>query len=120
MLLGTTVLGHFFHRLFGMSYGAGYWLLVLCMGGRVIRAISGMNLNLLTIHGQQTQTAVAAVMGIAIFIFAAILLAAPFGVTGVGYAVLIVEIAGGLMLAPQARDLTSKRADLLWLLSHSR
>ena len=120
MLLGTLLLGRFFLHLFGESYEAGYWLLVMCMGGQVIRAISGMNLNLLTIYGHQTRTAVAALTGIAIFIFTAILLAAKFGVIGVGFAVLIAEFAGGLMLASQARDLTGKRADLLWLLFHSR
>jgi O-antigen/teichoic acid export membrane protein len=119
MLLGTLLLGRIFLGFFGASYEAGYWLLVLCMGGQVIRAVSGMNLNLLAIHGHQTRTAVAAVTGLVIFTCMAIILAAHLGVIGFGLAVLVAEAAGGVMLASQARSLTGQRADLLWLLFHS-
>jgi O-antigen/teichoic acid export membrane protein len=120
ILLGTIFLGQYFLGLFGASYEAGYELLVICMGAQVIRAISGMNQYLLAIHGYQTRSALAAVTGIAILISSAIILARNFGVIGIGFAVVIAEMASGLMLGSQAQKLTGKRADLLWLLVQSR
>ncbi len=120
ILLGTVFLGRYFLGLFGSSYEVGYELLVICMGAQVIRAISGMNQSLLAIHGYQTRSALAAVTGVVILISSAIILARNLGVVGIGYAVIIAEIAGGLMLASQAQRLTGKRADLLWLLVQSR
>lgn len=120
ILLGTILLGSYFLGLFGATYESGYELLVICMGAQVIRAISGMNQTLLAIHGYQTRSALAAVTGIAILISSAIILARNFGVIGIGFAVVIAEMASGLMLASQAQKLTGKRADLLWLLAKSR
>ena len=119
MLLGAIILGRFFLKLFGPSYEAGYWLLVICMGAQVIRALAGLNQSLLAIEGHQARSALAALTGIVIFICAAIVFAGHFGVIGIGYAIVIAEIAGGLMLAAQAQSLTGRRADLLWLFKHS-
>jgi O-antigen/teichoic acid export membrane protein len=120
ILLGTVFLGRFFLGLFGASYEVGYELLVICMVGQVIRAISGMNQSLLAINGYQTRSALAAITGVVILITSAIILARNFGVIGIGFAVVIAEIAGALMLASQAQSLTGKRADLVWLLFQSR
>jgi O-antigen/teichoic acid export membrane protein len=115
LLLGTFVLGKFFLGLFGANYLLGYWLLVICMGGQVIRALSGMNQNLLAIRGHQSRAAGSALTALLIFICAAVLLATSYGLIGIGFAVLIGELAWGLMLAAQAQSLTGQRADLLWL-----
>ncbi len=120
ILLGTVVLGRYFLGLFGSSYEAGYELLVICLGAQVIRAVSGMNQSLLAIHGYQTRSALAAVTGVVILVTSAIIMARNFGVIGIGFAVVIAEIAGALMLASQAQSLTGKRADLVWLLFQSR
>ena len=119
VLLGTIVLGRLFLGLFGASYEAGYWLMVVCMGAQMIRALAGINQGLLAIEGHQARSALAALTGIVIFICAAIILSGHLGVTGIGYAIVIAEIAGGLMLAAQAQSLTGRRADLLWLFTHS-
>ena len=116
MLSGTILLGGIFLRFFGDHYATGYGLLVICMLGQVVRAASGMNQNLLAIHGFQKQTARAALTAVVLFVGTTILLGARMGAFGIGLAVLVAELAWAAQLAAQARSLVGKRADLLWLM----
>ncbi len=117
LLVGTFLLGGVFLRFFGAAYQAGYGLLVICMIGQVIRAGSGMNQILLAIHGYQKQGARAALTAVVIFVCTAILLGMSFGAIGVGYALLLAELAWAVSLSAQAKSLVGRRADLLSLLA---
>ncbi|MBL8791844.1 MAG: hypothetical protein JNM45_15235 [Rhizobiales bacterium] len=114
-LLGAILLGRFALSFFGSHYEQGTMLLVLFLAGQSIRAMGGMNQNLLAIEGHQVRTALPCVVALAVLVLAAIVLAPAMGLIGIGYAVIAAEVSWVLFLASQANSLCGRRADLLWL-----
>ncbi len=114
-LLVTIFFGGFFLSFFGEIYRGGQWLLVLFLVGQSIRALSGMNQNLLSIGGHQVRSAGACITGLVIFAFASFLFTRMFGFIGIGYATILAECIWAVMLAAQVQSLMGRRADLLWL-----
>jgi O-antigen/teichoic acid export membrane protein len=117
-LLASIVLGRFALNLFGPHYVAGHGLLVTFMIGQSIRALSGMNQQLLSIAGQQTRTATASILTLGMLLSVSIIMAKYFGLMGLGYAVIAAEITWALLLAAQAQNLTGQRGDIFWLIGH--
>jgi O-antigen/teichoic acid export membrane protein len=115
-LLGAIVLGKFVLGLFGAEYQTGATLLVMFMVGQSLRALGGMNQQILSINGFQMRTAGSCVIALVVFVSLAILLCRNFGSIGLGYAVIISEITWLLALASQASSLCGRRGDVLWLL----
>lgn len=114
-LFGAVVFGRFVLSLFGEEYQAGAFLLVLFMIGQSLRALGGMNQQILAINGFQLRTAGSCVLALVVFVCAAVVLCKQFGSVGLGYAVIISEITWLLALASQASSLCGRRGDLLWL-----
>jgi O-antigen/teichoic acid export membrane protein len=119
-LLGTIVLGPFALRIFGPQYEQGEGLLILFMIGQAVRAFSGMNQQVLSIAGQQVRTVWACLVAVIFLVSSWILFGKIWGLLGIGYAVIGAELVWCLMLAVQAQTLTGRRADLLWILTHSQ
>ncbi len=117
-LVAATILGGWLLSLFGPDYRAGHWLLVLFLCGQSIRAMSGMNQNLLSIAGRQVRSAAAAIIGMLLFAGLWIAMAPKLGLFAAGWAVILAELAWALMLATQAKSLLGRRADLFWLIKH--
>ena len=115
-LIGSIVFGKFVLGLFGAEYQLGATLLVLFMVGQSLRALGGMNQQILSINGYQMRTAGSCLLALIVFICLAIVLCKQFGSIGLGYAVIISEITWLLALASQASSLCGRRGDLLWLL----
>jgi len=117
--LGFAILfGGYFLSFFGETYRAGQWLLALFLCGQSIRALSGMNQNLMSIAGQQVRSASAAVIGMVLFAALWVLLAPQLGLMAAGVSVILAEFTWAFMLAAQAKAVLGRRADLPWLLSH--
>lgn len=119
-LVGALLVGRFALSLFGDGYVAGANLLTLFLVGQSIRALGGMNQNLLAISGYQIRTASSCVVALVILVFAALLFIPKLGLIGLGYAVIASELAWMLGLASQAQSLCGRRADLLWLARQTR
>ena len=117
-LIAAIGIGGWALSLFGPDYRAGHGLLVLFLCGQSIRALSGMNQNLMSIAGKQVRSAAAAIIGVAVFAALWLALAPQLGLYAAGWAVVLAELAWAVMLATQARQLLGRRADLFWLLSH--
>jgi O-antigen/teichoic acid export membrane protein len=117
-LIGTFILGKFALSLFGQHYVAAFGLLVAFMIGQSIRALSGMNQQLLSINGFQTRTAMSCVMALAVLLCVSIYAVKFFGLIGIGYGAIAAELVWALLLAYQSQTLTGRRGDLLWLLTH--
>jgi O-antigen/teichoic acid export membrane protein len=115
-LLGTLFLGRFALSLFGQHYVAGFALLVTFMIGQSIRALSGMNQQLLSIGGFQTRTAVSCIAALAVLLLVSIYAVKSFGLIGIGYGVIAAELVWAIMLAIQSHKLTGQRGDIFWLL----
>jgi O-antigen/teichoic acid export membrane protein len=115
-LAGALILGEFALGLFGADYRAGYWLLVLFMVGQSLRALGGMNQQILSIHGRQLRTAGSCVFTLIVLACLMVLLCGAYGLNGVGYAVFGAEMIWLLALAIQAQRLCGQRGDLLWVL----
>lgn len=113
---GTAVAGHWLLGLFGEHYAAGYWPLLLLMAGQTVRAGSGLNQHLLSIHGHQARTAVPCVFAVAVLMAAASLLAPRHGVSGVAVAAILADAVWAALLAVQARRFAGYRGDLVGLL----
>lgn len=118
-LLGAIVLGRFVLGFFGPDYVQGTGLLVLFIAGQSVRGFGGMNQHLLSLNGHQARTAGACLLALVIFICLAVLLCNAYGFIGMGYAVLLSEMAWQLSLAAQAQKLCGRRGDLLWLSRHT-
>jgi O-antigen/teichoic acid export membrane protein len=116
-LVGTLVLGDFALGLFGEEYRAGKWLLVLFMLGQSIRAMGGMNQQILSIHGYQLRTAGACVLTLVVLICLAVLLCKIYGPIGMGLAVVGAELVWLIALAAQAQSLCGTRGDIFWVLT---
>jgi O-antigen/teichoic acid export membrane protein len=114
-LIATLVLGPFLLSLFGPIYPTGAGILVLLLVGQSVRAMSGMNQNLLSIKGHQIKTAWSCLLALAVLLGAAVLLCSRLGMIGLGYAVIAAELTWMLGLASQSQRLCNRRADLLWL-----
>ncbi len=117
-LVFTYIFGNLLLQIFGETYKAGYWLLVLFVFGQTIRAFSGMNQVMLSMAGKQLQTAWSCVIAFTILLCLWVIFVKSFGLLGVGYAVVGAELAWFLLLAAQAQALTGSRGDVLWLLAH--
>ena len=116
-LLGAIILGRWVLGFFGPAYPAAYGLLLLFMTGQTVRAMSGLNQHLLSLAGHQGETAMACLAAVIVLVAGAVA-ATPFlGVTGMGLAVVAAEITWLIGLAREARRLTGRRGDLLWLLN---
>ncbi len=121
MAAGLTVaigFGGLILGIFGAPYRAGHWLLVLFLVGQTIKALSGMNQNLMSIGGHQLRSAGACILGLVIFLVSWALLAPHFGLLAAGFAVVLAELSWAMLLAAQAGQLMGRRADLVWLLTH--
>lgn len=118
-LAGALLLGRFALSLFGAPYVGGANLLTLFLVGQSIRALGGMNQNLLAISGHQIRTASSCLVALAILVMTALLLIPKLGLIGLGYAVIAAELTWMLGLAAQAQNLCGRRADLLWLARNS-
>ena len=114
-LVFVLVFGRWLLSLFGASYTEGHELLVLFLTGQSIRALSGMNQNLISIAGKQMRSALACLIGLIIFAASWAVLQNSFGLNAAGYAVIIAELCWALMLAFQAQSILGRRGDLLWL-----
>ncbi len=114
-LVGALLLGGFVLGFFGPDYVGGAQLLVLFIVGQAVRGLGGMNQHLLSLDGKQMRTAGACLLALVIFVCLAVLFCKTMGAIGMGYAVVISEIAWQLALAAQAQKLTGRRGDLLWL-----
>ncbi len=114
-LVFTLMFGGWLLSLFGPNYAEGHKLLVLFLIGQSIRALSGMNQNLISIAGQQMRSAMACLIGLIIFAASWAVLQNTFGLNAAGHAVIIAEICWALMLAYQAQTILGRRGDLLWL-----
>ncbi len=114
-LLTTIFLGERVLHIFGSDYGEGAWLLVLFMIGQSIRALGGMNQNLLSIHGKQLRTAWACVLALVVLVVLTVMLSRLVGRDGIGYAVIAAECVWLFGLAREAKMLIGRRGDLLWL-----
>ncbi len=119
-LVATILLGERVLHIFGSEYGEGAWLLVLFMIGQSIRALGGMNQNLLSIHGKQLRTAWACVLALLVLVVLTVILSRLIGRDGIGYAVIAAECVWLLGLATQANLLIGRRGDLLWLVMNDR
>ena len=119
-LVATILLGERVLHIFGSEYGEGAWLLVLFMIGQSIRALGGMNQNLLSIHGKQLRTAWACVLALLVLVVLTVILSRLIGRDGIGYAVIAAECVWLLGLATQANLLIGRRGDLLWLAMNDR
>jgi O-antigen/teichoic acid export membrane protein len=115
-LLGVIVLGRFALGLFGSEYQDGAFLLVLFMVGQSLRALGGMNQQILSINGFQVRTAVSCVLALFVFVVSAVVLCSWFGALGLGFAVIASELVWLLALAYQAANFCGRRGDLLWVL----
>ena len=109
------VFGGWLLSLFGANYAAGHFLLVLFLLGQSIRALSGMNQNLVSIAGKQMRSAMACVIGLVIFAGTWALLQNSFGLNAAGIAVIVAELSWAVALAAQAQSILGRRGDLLWL-----
>ena len=116
-LFGSLLLGDFALGLFGADYRQGAWLLVLFMIGQSLRALGGMNQQILSINGFQMRTAGACLLALSVLVCLTILLCRQFGFVGIGYAVIGAELVWLVALASQAAHLCGRRGDLLWVLS---
>ncbi len=117
-LLGTLVLGDFALSLFGEAYRQGKWLLVLFMLGQSLRALGGMNQQILSINGFQLRTAGSCVVTLLMLVGLSVIFCHAFGFIGIGYAVVGAELVWLLALAVQAQNLCGRRGDLFWVLQH--
>jgi O-antigen/teichoic acid export membrane protein len=115
-LVGALLLGDFALSLFGPDYRQGKWLLILFLVGQSIRALGGMNQQILSINGYQLRTAGACVLTIVVLISTAAVCCAWWGALGMGYAVVAAECTWLLLLASQASAICGQRGDLLWVL----
>lgn len=116
-LVSTAMLGKFVLGIFGEEYRAAYLILLLFMAGQAVRAVSGMNQHLLSMAGYQVRTAGACLTAFVILVCAALLLTRVFGLTGIGLAVILAELAWLLALAAQAHHLVGRRGDIFWLMT---
>jgi O-antigen/teichoic acid export membrane protein len=116
-LLGTFLLGRIALGLFGPAYQAGYDILLLLMVGQSLRALGGMNQQLLSIHGHQMRTAGSCVLALLVLVCSSVILTPSFGMTGMGLAVVAAELVWLLALASQAQHLCGQRGDVLWVWS---
>ncbi len=114
-LIFAIFLGGYFLSFFGETYRAGHSLLVMFLIGQSARALGGMNQNLMSIGGHQVRSAGACIIGLAILALSWVVFGRHFGLVGVGYAVILAELAWAVMLAAQVKALMGRRADLLWL-----
>ena len=114
----TIVAGRFFLGFFGPAYQQGQWLLVLLMCGQAVRALSGMNQNLLSIGSHQVRSAWASLTGLIVLVVSWLLLEPWFGLYSVGFAVIIAEISWAVTLARQVAKKMGRRGDIFWLLVH--
>jgi O-antigen/teichoic acid export membrane protein len=117
-LFGAMFLGDFALGLFGESYRSGKWLLVLFMVGQSIRALGGMNQQILSINGYQLRTAGSCLLALVVLVCLSILLCKSLGFMGLGYAVIGAELVWLVALAVQSASLCGRRGDLLWVLAH--
>jgi O-antigen/teichoic acid export membrane protein len=114
-LLGVILLGRYVLSFFGPDYVAGATLLTLFIVAQAVRGLGGMNQHLLSLNGKQLRTAGACLLALMIFVCLSIMLCRTQGFVGMGYAVIMSELAWQLALAAQAQKLTGRRGDLLWL-----
>lgn len=114
-LVFALVFGGWLLSLFGANYTDGHLLLVLFLIGQSIRALSGMNQNLISIAGKQMRSAMASLMGLVIFASSWALLQNVYGLNAAGYAVIIAELSWAFTLANQAQSILGRRGDLFWL-----
>ncbi len=114
-IAGAIILGGWVMALFGEPYRRGHWLLVMLLMGQAIRALGGMNQNLLSIGGYQVQSVWAWMAGLVILIGVWDLLSTSLGLYAAGVAVIAAEPAWALMLAAQAQQYLRRRADFFWV-----
>ncbi len=119
MMMGIAaafVFGRYILGIFGAAYVAGFNLLMMFLVAQLIRALGGVNQQLLALEGKQIHTAAACLTALAVLIASAGVLCRTLGLTGMGWAVLLTETAWCLHLASQARRHLGYRGDLLWLM----
>jgi O-antigen/teichoic acid export membrane protein len=119
-MLGALLLGHFVLRLFGADYVQGWLLLILFMIGQSIRAMGGMNQNILQMEGRQLRTTGACLAALAVLVVTALVLCRAIGFVGMGYAVVLAELVWLVSLAVMAQRFAGRRGDLLWLLARRK
>jgi O-antigen/teichoic acid export membrane protein len=117
-LLGSIFLGGYALNLFGSHYIAGWGLLIAFMIGQSIRALSGMNQQLLSIAGKQMRTVSSCIIALLVLLCVSLAMVKQFGLIGLGYGVIAAEFAWAILLAVQAQSVTGRRGDIFWLLTH--
>lgn len=119
-IAGGIVLGGYALSLFGASYRAGHWPLVIFLVSQTLRAAGGMNGHLLSLHGHQMRMASACLGSLCAMIAAAALLAPQYGVTGIALAVVLGDAIWTVWIAVLAQSLTGRRGDIAAVLARMR
>ncbi|MFO1033042.1 MAG: hypothetical protein U1E15_02745 [Hyphomicrobiales bacterium] len=114
-LIGSLLLGRFALSLFGAVYAEGATVLVLFLVAQSVRALGGMNQNLLSIQGFQLQTMRSCLVALVVLACVSALACRHFGMAGLGYGAIAAELAWLAGLAAQAQAFCGRRADMLWL-----
>jgi O-antigen/teichoic acid export membrane protein len=109
---GAAVLGRPVLAIFGSSYEAGHWPLVVFVTGLLLRAAGGMNQHLLSLAGFQTRTAGPCLVAVTVLLGLAAALAPGFGVMGVAIAALAADFVWAALLARRTLQLTGRRGDI--------
>lgn len=109
---GAAVLGRPVLAIFGSSYEAGHWPLVVFTAGFLLRAAGGMNQQLLSLAGFQTKTAGPCLVAVAALLGCSVWLAPVLGVMGIAIAALAADLVWSVLLALRTRQLTGRRGDI--------
>jgi O-antigen/teichoic acid export membrane protein len=109
---GAILLGGWALYIFGASYAAGKWLLVLMIVAQLLRAAGGMNLHVLSLKGKQKWMALFAVLSLVILTAAAAVFTPLWGSAGFVFAVVLADAFWILSLGVLARVLLGYGADI--------
>jgi O-antigen/teichoic acid export membrane protein len=116
-LIATLIFGRWALSLFGAAYVPAFAILILFMVGQSIRALSGMNQQILSIEGHQLRTAGSCIVALIVLLSVSALATHQFGLIGIGVGTIAAELVWGLLLASQAQQKTGQRGDMFWLLA---
>jgi O-antigen/teichoic acid export membrane protein len=119
-LAGAVLVGDIALGVFGSDYAVGQAALALLCVGQIVRAAGGMNVNLLSLGGQQGRLALACLGSVAVLVAVALALAPAYGVLGVAWAVVASETAWAFSTALIAACRLPRRGDIVAVLRAAR
>lgn len=100
-------------QVFGESYRAGHWALVLFMVSQLMRAGGGMNMHLLSLRGEQAQTAFMCFLSIVVLVAVSAIAVPRLGLVGIAVAVAVADTFWAIALAALVRRDSGKGGDIL-------